>query len=68
MLEQTLAENGVDVSHSGHVGDFPSGQGIVMLEPGGSVSSIVVGGSNTAWRPAHTEVGAGALMSEGPHM
>ena len=49
MLESTLVANGVDVSRCGHSSGLPSGQGIVLLEADGSVSSVVVGGSNTAW-------------------
>ncbi|GAX73589.1 hypothetical protein CEUSTIGMA_g1040.t1 [Chlamydomonas eustigma] len=49
MLRSTLSENGVDLSLCGTAADRPSGQGFVLLEEDGSVSSIVVGGSNTAW-------------------
>jgi len=47
-LEQALLANGVDISLSG-VTDKPSGQGIVFLLEDGTVSSVVVGGSNAAW-------------------
>lgn len=40
-LQSVLLEHGVDVSGSGHSTDLPSGQGIVMLEQDGSVSSVV---------------------------
>ena len=49
MLEATIVAEGVDVSDSGRSAHMPSGQGIVMLEGDGAVSSVVVGGSNTAW-------------------
>lgn len=48
-LEDELRANAVDVSHSGRAPHLPSGQGIVMLSPDGSASSVVVGGANTAW-------------------
>ena len=49
MLESELLSNHVDVSLSGHHPTLPSGQGIVLLSPGGEASSVVVGGANTAW-------------------
>ena len=48
-LEQALKNNKLDLSLCGHVTDYPSGQGYVLLEADGSVSSIVVGGANMAW-------------------
>lgn len=48
-LEDELRANAVDVSHSGRAPHLPSGQGIVMLSPDGSASSVVVSGANTAW-------------------
>lgn len=44
-LQSVLLEHGVDVSGSGHSTELPSGQGIVMLEEDGSVSSVV----RSAW-------------------
>lgn len=49
MLQKELASSGVDLSGCAVVHDLGSGQGIVMLEPDGAASSIVVGGANTAW-------------------
>lgn len=49
MLQSALTEAGVDVSGCVQVQGVGSGQGIVMLEPDGAASSIVVGGANTAW-------------------
>ncbi|KAL4859502.1 Ribokinase [Chlorella vulgaris] len=51
MMEKALVAEGVDVSASGHV-DLPSGNGIVLLEPDGGATSIVLGGSNTAFEQA----------------
>lgn len=48
-LVQALKDNKLDLSACGHVADSPSGQGYVLLEGDGSVSSIVVGGANMAW-------------------
>ena len=61
-LESTLRDNDIVVSGSGHVLDFPSGQGIVFLEPDGAVSSIVVGGSNTAWGRENTDAVVGLVQ------
>jgi ribokinase len=49
LLQQQLTSAGVDVSGCVSVPDLGSGQGLVMLEPDGAASSIVVGGANTAW-------------------
>jgi len=57
-LEQTLGDHKVDISGAGHSREHPSGQGYVLLQPDGGVSSIVIGGSNAAW--------PGAPMEEGP--
>jgi sugar/nucleoside kinase (ribokinase family) len=63
MLQQQLAEAGVDISSCQHIADLGSGQGIVMLEPDGAASSIVVGGSNTAWGQVRTDRGwVGGLL------
>ncbi|GAB4822855.1 hypothetical protein N2152v2_009901 [Parachlorella kessleri] len=48
MLEAALVAEGVDVSQSRHV-RLPSGQGWVLLEPDGTATSVVLGGSNTAF-------------------
>jgi ribokinase len=48
-LEQALKDNKLDLSACGHSKVCPSGQGYVLLEKDGSVSSIVVGGANVAW-------------------
>ena len=48
-LEQALKDNKLDLSACGHSKVCPSGQGYVLLEADGSVSSIVVGGANVAW-------------------
>jgi sugar/nucleoside kinase (ribokinase family)/sugar phosphate isomerase/epimerase len=49
MLESALIDAGVDVSGCQRVPNLPSGQGIVLLDSDGTASSLVVGGSNTAW-------------------
>lgn len=49
MLKQTLLDAGVDISGSSTATNITSGLGIVLLEPDGTASSIVLGGSNTAW-------------------
>jgi ribokinase len=51
MLETALIDAGVDVSGCQKVPNLPSGQGIVLLDNDGTASSIVLGGSNTAWAP-----------------
>jgi hypothetical protein len=55
MLRQELAGAGVDVSGCDAVHHLGSGQGIVMLEPDGAASSIVVGGANLAWGEVRRE-------------
>lgn len=68
MLQRELSASGVDTSLCVKVPDLPSGQGIVLLTASGSASSIVVGGSNTAWAPAAPDAvrpllaGAGVLL------
>jgi hypothetical protein len=59
MLQQQLAAAGVDVTGCGRVAGLASGQGVVLLEPDGTASSVVLGGSNTAWR----EVRRGTLVA-----
>uniref|UniRef100_A0A061QID1 Ribokinase n=1 Tax=Tetraselmis sp. GSL018 TaxID=582737 RepID=A0A061QID1_9CHLO len=49
MLEQVLLENDVDLRGSSRCSDLPSGQGIVLLEQEGSVSSVVASGCNSVW-------------------
>jgi ribokinase len=51
MLETALSTAGVDVSGCQKVPHLPSGQGIVLLDIDGTASSVVLGGSNTAWLP-----------------
>jgi ribokinase len=51
LLEEVLRAHGVDVSGSGHSLDMPSGQGLVFLKTDGTISSVVVGGSNAVWPP-----------------
>lgn len=47
-MEAALVENGVDVSGCSRVG-MPSGQGLVLLQPDGTATSIVLPGANTAF-------------------
>ncbi|GAQ79613.1 ribokinase [Klebsormidium nitens] len=48
MLRDELQQCGVRTDHLRSVSG-PSGQAIVMLQPGGQNSIIIVGGANTAW-------------------
>lgn len=48
MLKSVLHENGIDTQHCLQ-SKRPSGLGLVFLQPSGAVSSVVVGGANTAW-------------------
>lgn len=48
MLRDELRQCGVCTDHLRSV-PGPSGQAIVMLQPGGQNSIIIVGGANTAW-------------------
>mmetsp|Transcript_9701 Transcript_9701/g.24880 ORF Transcript_9701/g.24880 Transcript_9701/m.24880 type:complete len:681 (-) Transcript_9701:510-2552(-) len=57
MLEKTLSERGVDLSSAGHSTTAPSGSGYVLLCGDGTVSSVVVGGSNVDW-PESTDYAA----------
>ncbi len=66
LLQQQLAAAGVDISGCQHVTDLGSGQGIVMLEPDGAASSIVVGGANTAWGQVRMMPGS-PLLSVAAH-
>lgn len=65
MLERELSAHGVDVSACVRTPHLPSGQGIVLLAQDGSASSIVVGGSNTAWDPAEPSTLAPQLLGVG---
>lgn len=58
VLRHELSGAGVDVSGCVDVPQLGSGLGLVMLEPDGAASSIVVGGANTAWAEVR-EGGAG---------
>ncbi|KAF6255717.1 ribokinase/xylose isomerase [Scenedesmus sp. NREL 46B-D3] len=66
MLQQELSAAGVDVSGCGKVPGLPSGHGLVMLEPDGTASSVVLGGANTAWREgepmSHLMGGVGVVL------
>eukprot|EP00887_Chlorella_sp_A99_P004048 scaffold11.g4048.t1 len=59
-LEAALAREGVDVSACGRAG-LPSGQGVVMLEPDGTASSVVLAGSNAAF-PQEAPAALGRLL------
>jgi sugar/nucleoside kinase (ribokinase family) len=59
-LQYELSAAGVDLSGCSVVPGHLSGQGIVMLEPDGAASSIVVGGANTAWG----KVSCGAAVTD----
>lgn len=48
MLQQVLQGSGLQLSHCEHT-QLSSGQGLVLLEADGAVTSVVVGGANTAW-------------------
>lgn len=54
LLEQELISNNVDVTGCQKVTNMPSGHGMVMLEPDGAASSVVLGGANTAWSEVGT--------------
>ena len=59
-LEAALVGAGVDVSGCTRAA-LPSGQGLVLLEPDGTASSVVVGGANTAFK----QVGRSLCMGLG---
>ena len=63
MLEAALTAKGVDVSGCGHSTVLPSGQGLVFLQPSGTIASVVVGGANQGGWPSVEELTApeGAL-------
>lgn len=48
MLRDALGGCGVLLTHTASV-DAPSGQAIIILQPGGENSIIIVGGANVAW-------------------
>ncbi|CAK8996043.1 unnamed protein product [Durusdinium trenchii] len=48
-LLDVLNSNGVDTSGCTRSETLPSGQGMVMLDPEGGASSVVVGGANVDW-------------------
>jgi len=58
MLEATLTEKGVDVSGCGRSNVLPSGQGLVFLQPSGTIASVVVGGANQGGWPSVEELAA----------
>ena len=52
-LERVLADSGVRLGACGRSTEQSSGQGLVFLEPDGSVAAVVLGGSNeAAWTEA----------------
>ena len=48
-MESTLASSGLGLDACGRSEASASGQGIAMLQAGGAVSAIVLGGANDAW-------------------
>ena len=48
VLRSALSQCGVDLTHCTSV-DSPTGQAIIVLQPDGENSIIIVGGANTAW-------------------
>jgi ribokinase len=65
-LESTLAAEALDLSGCRHSTTHPSGQGLVLLEDDGSVSSVVVGGANAAWGESLTAESCRGLVAGGP--
>ena len=66
LLREALGRCGVDLQHCAAV-DAPTGQAIIVLQPGGENSIIIVGGANTAWTTPSEEAlkavaGAGMLL------
>ena len=66
VLRAALTAAGVDLSHCSAV-DAPTGQAIIVLQPDGENSIIIVGGANTAWtapgaEALHQVVTAGMLL------
>lgn len=60
MVKEALASAGVHLDHVNSV-DSPTGHAVVMLQPGGKNSIIIVGGANVAW--PNLEDGGGSLTS-----
>lgn len=48
LVKDALASAGVRLDHVNTV-DSPTGHAVVMLQPGGKNSIIIVGGANVAW-------------------
>eukprot|EP00245_Coleochaete_scutata_P005965 TRINITY_DN2001_c0_g2_i1.p1 TRINITY_DN2001_c0_g2~~TRINITY_DN2001_c0_g2_i1.p1 ORF type:complete len:360 (-),score=58.50 TRINITY_DN2001_c0_g2_i1:517-1506(-) len=63
LLREALAGCGVRLDHLGTVAG-PTGQAVVMLQPGGGNSIIVLGGANVAWPRRE---GGILRMSDGVH-
>jgi len=66
LLREALGRCGVDLQHCAAV-DAPTGQAIIVLQPGGENSIIIVGGANVAWTTPSEEAlnavaGAGMLL------
>ena len=49
MLEKTMADSGVDVSHINKLNDTPTGQATVILLASTENAIIIIGGTNMAW-------------------
>ena len=48
-LRGVLERNGCELGACGNASGYSSGTGLVLLEPNGGVSAVVVAGSNAAW-------------------
>jgi ribokinase len=48
LLREALAGCGVSLEHTASV-DAPTGQAVIILQPGGENSIVIVGGANKAW-------------------
>ena len=63
-VREALEAEGVDLSASVIDRDgTPTGQGVILLEPDGAATSLVVGGANAAWSAADTERAADAAAA-----
>lgn len=60
MVKEALTSAGVHLDHVNSV-DGPTGHAVVMLQPGGRNSIIIVGGANVAW--PNLEDGSSSLTS-----